>query len=413
MKAGMAGRILALILVCGPWALAAPRVRRKGAPRPAVKVGPQPLEGRAHLQPFFQSLRALTPGSAEGDVVRVLHFGDSHTAADRWTGLLRQRLQARFGDAGPGLLLPVRPWRGYHHAGVKETFNLGWPSFSLRSKETDGLVGLTGGAITLAPGEAYGLEAVFRSFRIHTLGPDQPTVTLSAPVTDAPPVPVPPLDLAMTSVTAAGQPLRTFTQAPLPLAGPMHLALTLPASSRLLGVELRSGRSGVTYEELGLNGAELFDLEKWRPQVRAALLEQAAPALLVVSYGTNEMGRGDLDPEAFRARAGALLTQLSLEAHCPILVVGPLDRGARKRGALANLRAGARTVVTALRLAARDAHCAFWNAQAAMGGPGAITRWRKSGWAQKDLAHLTDAGYQRIAQLQCDALLNAYDEASK
>jgi lysophospholipase L1-like esterase len=422
------GRLVTLALIAGAAGLvpaaAKPRPRHRPArkaphraakPLPPPKTRPGAVEGAANLAPFFESLRALEGGRAT-TALRVLHYGDSHTAADYWTGAMRQAFQTRFGDAGPGLLLPVRPWRGYHHAGVKEAFDLTWPSFSLRSRESDGYFGLTGGAITLPAGATYRLEAPFRAFAVHTLGPDgdQPTLLLARPQAAEAPAPLPPLLLDGLSLTQpGGQVLRTFTQPALAIDGPVELSVSVPATSRLLGVDLLTGRPGVTYEELGLNGAELFDLDKWNPDLRRALLAQAAPGLVVLAYGTNEMGRGDLDPADFRARAAALFTRLQTEAGAPILVVGPVDRGARKRRTLAALKAGAHTVVEALRLAAQDAHCAFWDARAAQGGPGSIARWRRSGWAQKDLVHLTGPGYARMGALQFEALMAAYTAYKK
>jgi lysophospholipase L1-like esterase len=330
---------------------------------------------------------------------------------------VRQHFQARFGDAGPGLLLPVRPWRGYHHAGVKETFSLAWPSFSLRMREGDGLVGLTGGAVTLPEGYTYRLEAPIRAFAVQTLGPpeNRPVILLSRPEGLDPCASLPPLALEeQTLPQAGGQVLRTLTQAPLAMDGVVDLTVSLAdTTTRLLGVELLTGRPGVTYEELGLNGAELFDLDKWNPALRRAILAQAAPSLLVLAYGTNDMGRGDLNLEDYRARAAALFTRLAQDSGSPILVVAPVDRGARKRRKLTAIQAGANTVEEALRLAAQDAHCAFWDARTAMGGDGSMARWRRSGLAQKDMVHLSGPGYVRMGNLQFEALMNAYDQFKK
>jgi len=120
------------------------------------------------------------------------------------------------------------------------------------------------------------------------------------------------------------------------------------------------------------------------------------------------MGRGDLDPADYRARAAALFARLKAEAGCPILVIGPVDRGAKQRRQLPALRAGARIVVDSLRLAARDARCAFWDARAAMGGAGTMAKWRRLGLARNDLVHLTGAGYARLGDLQFSALMQAY-----
>ena len=377
---------LTLLVLPGPLCGAA----RDRAPRPVA------LEGARNLASFFKRLRPLEAGRP--GLVPVLQFGDSHTAADLWTGQLRRRFQARFGDAGPGLLLPARPWRGYPHPGVREAFNHAWPASSLREREGDGLVGLAGAALSLADGESYRIEAPFRSFAVDTLGPPE-----DAPGLDLP-GPLQATDLAQVGPLV----LRSYTPPP-EFDGAAGLAITLPETSRLLGVDLRSGRPGILYQELGLNGAELFDLERWNPELRRALLAQAAPGLLVLAYGTNDLGRGDLDPADYRARAAALFARLKAEAGCPILVVGPVDRGAKLRRQLPALRAGARIVVESLRLAARDARCAFWDARAAMGGAGTMAKWRRLGLAQNDLVHLTGAGYARLGDLQFGALMKAYE----
>ena len=49
------------------------------------------IDGAAHLQPFFDRLRQLEGDPASG-VVRILQFGDSHTAADMFTGAMRTRV---------------------------------------------------------------------------------------------------------------------------------------------------------------------------------------------------------------------------------------------------------------------------------------------------------------------------------
>ena len=70
-----------------------------------VSLNPGPLA------PFFESLASLERG--EQGTVRVLHYGDSHTAADFITTAIRRPLQKRFGDAGRGFVLLGQPWRSY------------------------------------------------------------------------------------------------------------------------------------------------------------------------------------------------------------------------------------------------------------------------------------------------------------
>src|SRR5581483_4136163 len=57
------------------------------------------LEGWANLFHLFASLALVEEGKAHEDV-RVVQFGDSHTAADVGTAVFRHLLQDRFGDGG-------------------------------------------------------------------------------------------------------------------------------------------------------------------------------------------------------------------------------------------------------------------------------------------------------------------------
>lgn len=356
------------------------------------------LEGADSLAPYFAALRGFHPANGDAGVVRVAWFGDSHTAAGFWPGRLRERLQERLGDGGPGLVLPARPWRGYPRPDLQLDFGSRWPAESLRSADSSGRVGLAGAALEIPAAERLLLRGAFTSFRLQVLGPEglEPS---AAPAEES----LEPLQLTETlrAPLADGIALRILAPgSPGPFA---TLGIGLPEGLRLLGVDLRSGRSGAVVDELGLNGAELFDLERWDPALRAALLGDLRPALLVLAFGTNDLGRRDLDGAAYRARAARLLRALKEESGAPVLLVGPLDRmGRRRRGQ--NLKLGAKTVIAAMRGACADAGCAFWDARAAMGGEGSIQRWRRQHLAQRDLVHLNVGGYRKLADLLAKAL---------
>ena len=49
------------------------------------------------------------------------------------------------------------------------------------------------------------------------------------------------------------------------------------------------------------------------------------------------------------------------------------------------------------------------DAQAAMGGPGSIRRWKRAGRARGDFVHLTRDGYGALADALFSALMTAYD----
>src|SRR5712671_3054323 len=83
------------------------------------------IENPLALQPFFDQLHQLEtdPGS---QLVRVIQFGDSHTAGDSFTGALRTLFQQKFGDGGAGFQFAGYPFAGYHIRGTKRAQSTGW-----------------------------------------------------------------------------------------------------------------------------------------------------------------------------------------------------------------------------------------------------------------------------------------------
>ncbi len=63
---------------------------------------PAPFAYPENLTPFFTALHAKAPTSQ----LRILQFGDSHTAADFFTGELRTRFQSTYGNGGLGFQFP-------------------------------------------------------------------------------------------------------------------------------------------------------------------------------------------------------------------------------------------------------------------------------------------------------------------
>ena len=51
--------------------------------------------------------------------MRILQYGDSHTASDMGTAAFRRHLQARFGDGGRGFVSIGKPWKTYVQEGVR------------------------------------------------------------------------------------------------------------------------------------------------------------------------------------------------------------------------------------------------------------------------------------------------------
>src|ERR1043166_2741750 len=66
------------------------------------------IENPSALANFFSAL-SQTHSGARIEPVRVMHFGDSHVAADILTGEIRRNFQDQFGDGGAGYIVPGNP----------------------------------------------------------------------------------------------------------------------------------------------------------------------------------------------------------------------------------------------------------------------------------------------------------------
>src|SRR6202030_1584242 len=90
--------------------------------------------------------------------------------------------------------------------------------------------------------------------------------------------------------------------------------------------------TGVTYESLGINGAQASIMFRWKETMVADDLKQRDPALIVLAYGSNEASDPNWTGESYQAMFSALLKRL--RSDCPaasILVLGPTDRMIRTR----------------------------------------------------------------------------------
>ena len=88
-------------------------------------------------------------------MTHVVHWGDSAIGIDGIPGAIRDRVQARFGDAGHGFHLMAPPNTSYRHSQVKFEHNEGWEQcVIIQNCKKDGRYGLIEPAI----GGGYGLD---------------------------------------------------------------------------------------------------------------------------------------------------------------------------------------------------------------------------------------------------------------
>jgi lysophospholipase L1-like esterase len=374
--------------------------KRKAAPARRRRVlRPPPSTPRQRAEAATLVTRTLA-AAEQGAPVHVLHFGDSHTASDSWTGSVRALLQGQFGDGGGGFSLAGHPFAGYRRMDLRGAASRGWQTEGLLAREGDGMWGLGGVSIsTTRADEWVSLEADCQHLELYFLRqPGGGDFELS----DG--------DETVATVSTDGELGPGFVEYDaLPGLHRFQVRTVHGAPVRLFGWVTDKER-GITYESLGINGAQASVILKWDEALLASHVARRNPALIVLAYGTNEAGNPEWTGASYREMFSALLARLRRAAPAAsILVLGPPDRYRKVRGRWTPM-ARIVTIVEAQRRAALANGCAFWDLRDKMGGPGAMRNWVLAGLAQYDHVHFTAPGYRRLGYILFRDLMYNYEK---
>jgi lysophospholipase L1-like esterase len=402
------------------------------ADEPVLRAPPKHVrDGWIRGRPFPQLAtfhrRLAEFRSGVGERLTIIQIGDSHTAADQFTGRLRAAFQADFGSAGRGQIPPGVPapyWRPTH---VKTEQSGRWQIFTSNkaayAKLPYGISGYVlhgsevGDTMTLSvtSDEArfasieigYYLQPGGGTFRILIDGTQIDTVSTSGGT----------YHYKRTVVTA---PSATGRQLEISLSGDGPVDLTHWAT-------YRAGR-GLEFISHGFVGAQVDILDRWDERTAAEQLAELDPALVILAFGTNE-GFAPTDRlrdygERLRARI-ALLQKLAPNASV-VLVAGPDANRypkycsgspeasesqvcrplssiesvnyemllARNDKALCRWHTPAAYPIirAAQREAAERQNVLWWDWMAFQGGPCAASVWEARGLVHKDRVHLKRDG---------------------
>jgi lysophospholipase L1-like esterase len=365
------------------------------------------LERPHAMRRFFEALARLEAGR-DVEAVRIVQFGDSHTAADIQTATVRRALQARFGDGGRGFVAIGKPWRTYLQEGVRTGMSSEWVPELGRSRRgeppSDGLHGLAGAAlITSKRGARAWADVSAKSARAEIAYLEQPGGGSFDLYVDGARV--------ARIATGADRPTSAFRAFAIEESTrhPIEVRAAGDGDVRVFGLSLSRARPGVILDALGINGARFTTPLAWNEEHWAEQLRHHAPALIVFAYGTNESGDDTSQQIYERQIVDALGRVARAVPSASCLLLGPPDRAI-------STREGWQTspriveIVSAQRRVAEAAGCAFYDQLAAMGGPGSIAAWAIEDPPRggEDRVHLTRDGYAALGSSFASDLLRAY-----
>lgn len=371
---------------------------------------------KTSLDNFFE---ALAGSQTDDKAIRILHYGDSQIEGDRITDYLRQKLQNNFSGRGPGMIaaMPVA-----QSVGIRQSWSDNWDRYT-NFASTDKRV----------PHRNFGIAAGFCRFAGF-----QDTVNDKKAW------------LKIKTYKNAGTSVSTYTKIKMFYAAPrkkvavefyengvlkksdslaskgnfnvmqfnlveapnsFELKFDGKDSPDIYGLSLENGGGGVMVDNFGLRGSSGTFFNQMNLGHLKLFYDYLNTKMIILQFGGNALPyiKSKKSCDDF---GGYIRSQInSLKKLLPgisILVVGPSDMSI-KQGEnyvtyplLEDLR-------NAIRDAAFQTNCAFFDMYDCMGGKNSMLSWVDQGIAATDYIHFSPAGARKIAVLLYSAIINDYN----
>lgn len=352
------------------------------------------------MQPVYEKMQRILEQRKER--LSIVHIGDSHVQADFFGAAFRSLLQSRLGNAGRGLLTPLRQLGTNAPLDYRIRTDNRWHGTACTRFDPTAAVGITGTVITSTDSlvrlgircrEPFDRISIFH----HPLS--------AVPTGD---------ESCMIRDTAAGCGISRYVLTnPKDSIGFTARRDSLRPEHIYYGFLLERDTCGVIYHAIGLNSASFVHYAR-NPQIAAAI-PFLQPDVIIVSLGTNDAyGSG---PEMLVRQAGILLDTLRHDnPHAVILLATPMQscRSARGRNGQRIYVPNPYTerVADSIRCIARNRGLPCWDLFRATGGMEGNRRWNAAGLFRRDRIHLMPEGYALQATMLYNALACGYTHFS-
>lgn len=168
----------------------------------------------------------------------------------------------------------------------------------------------------------------------------------------------------------------------------------------LQGIRLENDLSGLSYNEIGVNGASVPSYLR-SPFFQNQLAGQPAD-LVIFGIGINDAHKptDEFNKETFKQNYRALIARFrACNPEVNFVFLTNNDSYYNRKP-----NKNAITVRQAMIELGEENNCAVWDFFEIMGGLGSIVQWQNAGLAKNDKIHFTSAGYELMADLLFDAL---------
>jgi lysophospholipase L1-like esterase len=369
------------------------------------------------LDKFFNSLKFFRE---ENRSVRILHYGDSQIEGDRVSDYLRLKLQNQFGGEGPGFISAMPVAQG---VAIRQQWSDNFDRYTIftgkdkRVKHSNfGVMGsfcrfapyntatdsskLLEASIKISTTKSGGPKiAAYSKIKMYYAGASKKTAVEFYEAGEL---------KNSDSLEAAGNfNIKTWNLSAAP--GKWELKFKGKDSPDIYGISLEGG-TGVMVDNFGLRGSSGTFFNQMSLSHLSQFYNNLNVKLIILQFGGNSLPLIKDSTQA--ANFGKYLKAqiVSLKKILPdasFLIIGPADMSV-KVGTEYETHPFLEPLRDAIRKAAFDTDCAFWDMYDVMGGKNSMVEWVKMEIAATDYIHFSPGGARKVATMLYTALIEEY-----
>lgn len=382
------------------------------------------------LEPFFEEMATI---KGKKEILRIMHYGDSQIETDRITNYFRNKLQTQFGGNGSGFVSAVN------------SFDFGLPMIQKAIGNWKRYTAY-GRLDTTVKHSRYGVLANFCRF---SPAPDTSTQSFDNDVLL--PIPSPykaELSFSQSSLSykLAGNYSRCrmfygyntdkvkvntyadevlVSEDELPESnGLQEKTWKFASTPKTLRFEFEAndspefygfsfdGYSGVEVDNIAMRGASGYMFTKMSSSMLASFYKILNVKLIIMQFGGNVVPSQKDNYDFYKRGFAAQLRKIKKVAPgVTIIVIGPADMSKKENDKYITYP-NVPLIRDALKTAAFENSCAFWDMYEAMGGENSMSGWvfNDPPLAEKDFTHFTPQGAKYIAKMFYNAFINEYNQ---
>jgi lysophospholipase L1-like esterase len=253
----------------------------------------------------------------------MLQIGDSHTAADYFTGEVRREVQRLYGNGGAGYLEAGTPRPGVQTTSLSVQADPGWSYAGIQQSSDPERFAISGFlAETSKAGQSLRFTASdgmpYTDIDIEArMGPGQGAIDVSIDGRLA-------KHLSLEADHAKNDVVHLPSRSSVGYFRHIEIKTTADRPVTLLSVGLFNKKEGVTYSNIGFPGATIDILNKFPQATIIEALNRLEPRVVVLSFGTNEGFNDNLDLVRYRDRYLNVIRIIRMGApQAKIVMIGP------------------------------------------------------------------------------------------